>query len=138
MSTIKILWKKSKRKGQLVLVITFVLMVCLIGGCGEVKVYTETEEMISTKVNHEFIVATSSNPATGYMWREGYHDKSMVELVVCTFEVSEAVKQGKAKIGLEQHFRFKALKKGKTEIAIEEQSPSLVTIRQKVFEVNIE
>ena len=138
MSAIKISQKESKLKSRLVLVITFILMVCLLGGCGEVKVYRDTKEMISTKVNHEFIIATGSNPASGYMWRDGYHDESMVELVVCTFEVSEAVKQGKAKIGLEQHFRFKALKKGKTEITIEEQSPGLAIMREKVFQVNIE
>lgn len=125
-------------KSLLVLVITFILAVCLIAGCGKVKIYTDTEETISTRVNHEFIIATGSNPATGYMWREDY-DESMLELVASTFEVSEAVKRGEAEVGLEQHFRFKALKKGKTELNINLVGPSLKWIKQrKVFDVNIE
>lgn len=125
-------------KSLLVLVITFILAVCLIAGCGKVKIYTDTKETISTRVNHEFIIATGSNPATGYMWREDY-DESMLELVASTFEVSEAVKRGEAEVGLEQHFRFKALKKGKTEININLVGPSLKWIKQqKVFDVNIE
>lgn len=123
----------------IVLVIVCTLAVCLVAGCaGEVKVYTDPKQPISVRVKQEFIIATSSNPATAYMWRETY-DKSMLELVASTFEVSEAVKRGEAEIGLEQHFRFKALKKGKTEARIDLAGPDLKAIKEsKVFSISID
>jgi len=84
------------------------------------------------KVNHEFTIATNSNPATAYIWIETY-DESRLKLVASTFGISEAVKRSEAKIGLEQHFLFKALKKGKTEISIDLAGPDLKTIKKKKY-----
>jgi len=122
----------------LVLVIVPVLAVCLVAGCGrEVNIYYEPEQTISVRTNHEFIIATATNPPTGYMWRETF-DENMLELTASTIEVSEAVKRGEAKIGLEQHFRFKALKQGKTEIRIDLAGPNpKFSIERKVFNINI-
>ena len=122
----------------LVLVIVPVLAVSLIAGCGgEVNIYYEPEQTISVRTNHEFIIATATNPPTGYMWRETF-DENMLELTASTIEVSEAVKRGEAKIGLEQHFRFKALKQGKTEIHIDLAGPNpQFSIERKVFHVNV-
>lgn len=125
-------------KWFLVLVIVPVLTVCLIAGCGrEVNIYYNPEQTISVRTNHEFIIATATNPPTGYMWRETF-DENMLELTASTIEASEAVKQGEAKIGLEQHFRFKALKQGKTEIRIDLAGPDpKFSIERKIFNVNI-
>ena len=126
-------------KRFIVLVIACTLALCLVAGCaGEVKVYTDPEQTIIVRVKQEFIIATASNPPTGYMWRETY-DESMLELMASTFEISEAVKRGEAEIGLEQHFRFKALKKGKTEARIDLAGPDLKSIKErKAFSVSIE
>ena len=123
----------------IVLVIVWALAVCLVAGCaGEVKVYTDPEQTIIVRVKQEFIIATGSNPSTGYMWRDSY-DESMLELVASTFEISEATKRGEAEVGLEQHFRYKALKKGKTEARIDLAGPDLKFIKaRKVFSVSIE
>jgi len=126
-------------KRSLAILIVPILMICLVVSCNqEAIIHTDTAETISIKVNHEFIIATPSNPATGYMWRETY-DESMLELVVSTFEVSEAVKKGEAEVGLEQHLRFKALKKGKTEVLIDLLGPDLKHSKgQKRFNVAID
>ncbi len=121
----------------LTLLIIPVLAVCLLAGCGgEVKVYYDPEETISVKANHEFIIATTSNPVTGYMWRETY-DESLLELTASSFEVSEAVKRGEAKVGLEQHFHFKALQKAKTQIRIDLGTSSKFGVERKIFNVDI-
>ena len=126
-------------KRFIVLAIACPLVVCLVAGCArEAKIYYDPEEMISVRVKQEFIIATGSNPPTGYMWRETYNE-SMLELTASTFEISEAVKRGEAEIGLEQHFQFKALKKGKTEIRIDLAGPSLKYVKErKAFSVSIE
>ena len=126
-------------KRFLILAIALMLAVCVVAGCArEAKIYYDPEEMISVRINRDFIIATSSSPSTGYIWREKY-DENMLELLKSTFEVSEAVKRGEAEIGLEQHFRFKALKKGNTEIGIELVGPDLKwVIERKVFNVKID
>ena len=125
-------------KKFLVLSIILIIIVCPIAGCGEVKIFTDPEQPISVKVNREFIIATGTNPPTGYMWRENY-DEAMFELVSSTVEVSEAVKKGEAEIGLEQHFRFKARGRGKTEIAILLVGPDTKFVKsKKTFTVNVE
>ena len=126
-------------KRFIVLAIACPLALYLVAGCArEAKIYYDPEEMISVRVKQEFIIATESNPPTGYMWRETYNE-SMLELTASTFEISEAVKRGEAEIGLEQHFQFKALKKGKTEILIDLAGPDLKSVKKrKAFSVSIE
>ena len=125
-------------KWFLILLIVPILTVCLVVGCGgEVNIYYDPEQTISVKANHEFIIATSTNPPTGYMWRETF-DENMLELTASTVELSEAVKRGEAEIGLEQHFRFKALKEGQTQIRIDLAGPDpKFSIDKKIFNVNI-
>ena len=125
-------------KRFLALLIVPILTACLVAGCGgEVNIYYDPEQTISVKVNHEFIIATSSNPPTGYMWRETF-DENILELTASSFEISEAVKRGEAKVGLEQHFRFKALKKGKTQIRIDLGGPDpKFSLERKIFNVDI-
>ena len=79
-----------------------IMAACLITGCShEATIYRTPKEVINVTVNHEFIIATASNPSTGYMWRET-HDENILEDVASTFEVNEAVKRGETEVGLER------------------------------------
>ena len=65
-------------------------------------------------------------------------DESMLELLSSTVESSEAVKRGEAELGLEQHFRCRALKKGTTEVQLNLRGPDIKhSWDQKVFLVEI-
>lgn len=120
-----------------VLIIVPILTAYLLAGCGgEINVYYDPEQAISVKINQEFIIAARSNPTAGYLWRETY-DKNILELTASTFETSEAVKRGEAEIGLEQHFRFKALKKGKTQINIDLGAAPKLSVKRRIFSIDI-
>lgn len=124
--------------------IAFTVAVGLIAGCsGESKTDVDTRtgvnvvETISTGVNQEFSVARVFDLNSGYIWREDY-DERMLELVESTIDTE---KRGETKIVLLQVFRFKALKKGKTEIMLVNRRETLegpVIARQEVISVNIE
>ena len=125
------------------LFISFTLAVCLIAGCsgeeksGEAKSGGDVVETLSTSVNQEFTLARKFNLSSGYIWREDY-DESMLELVESTIEADE---QEDAKIILSQVFRFKALKKGKTEVTLVYRRATLegpLIARQELISVNIE
>jgi len=125
-------------KRYLVPIMTLLMAVCLLAGCGEAKVYWDVEETITTRVNREFIVSVGANPPSGYDWVET-HDESLLELVGGTFKVNEEATERLGQIALEQHFRFKALKKGKTEVILDLKDPSRkISVRQEIFNVSIE
>ena len=124
--------------------IAFTVAVGLIAGCsGESKTDVDTRtgvnvvETISTGVNQEFSVTRVFDINSGYIWREDY-DERMLELVESTIDTE---RRGETKIVLLQVFRFKALKKGKTEIMLVNRRETLegpVIARQEVISVNIE
>lgn len=124
--------------------IAFTVAVGLIAGCsGESKTDVDTRtgvnvvETISTGVNQEFSITRVFDINSGYMWREDY-DERMLELVESTIDTE---KREETKIVLLQVFRFKALKKGKTEIMLVNRRETLegpVIARQEVISVNIE
>ncbi len=115
-----------------------VVAICLAAGCvGEVKTYTDSGRAISIGVNQEFIIALGSNPTTGYGWQESY-DEAVLELVEKTYKPGEKAEQGVVGAGGVEFFRFKALKTGKTEIALVYKRPwEEKTVDQKVFTVTI-
>lgn len=115
-----------------------VVAICLAAGCvGEVKTYTDSGQAISIGVNQEFIIALGSNPTTGYGWQESY-DEAVLELVEKTYKPGEQAEQGVVGAGGVEFFRFKALKTGKTEIALVYKRPwEEKTVDQKVFTVTI-
>ncbi len=115
-----------------------VVAICLAAGCvGEVKTYTDSGQAISIGVNQEFIIALGSNPTTGYGWQESY-DEAVLELVEKTYKPGEKAEQGVVGAGGVEFFRFKALKTGKTEIALVYKRPwEEKTVDQKVFTVTI-
>jgi len=130
-------------KRFLLLFISFTLAVCLIAGCsgeeksGEAKSGEDGVETLSTSVNQEFTLARKFNLNSGYIWREDY-DERMLELVESTIEANE---QEDAKIILSQVFRFKALKKGKTEVTLVYRRATLegpLIATQELISVNIE
>lgn len=127
-------------KKSLTLITVPVLAVLLIAGCsGKVKIYEDTEETVNTRVNQEFILAADADISSVYMWRADY-DESMLELVASTFEIDEKAKQEGAVNILDQRFRFKALKEGKTRVTLAFSQLTLTEMlvaKEKVYEVII-
>jgi len=129
------------------LFILFTLIVCLVAGysCGaETDVDTKTGvgavETISTSVNQEFSIARGFDLNSGYIWRETY-DENILELVDTAVDANKEGEGENERISLSQVFRFKALKKGKTEILLEHRRLTLegpIIARQEIISVNIE
>jgi len=128
----------SPMRLPLLLVLTSILLVFLLAGCsGEPDIYREPDEVITVKVNQEFIIATETSPPTGYMWT-AIVDESMLELISSTVESNRVEIQGEEKTILEQHFRCRALKKGATEVQLNLRGPDVKhSWDQKVFPVEI-
>ena len=125
--------KKTMVSALLLLMV--LLPACAGGGpVGETVIYRDEKVPIIVKVNQEFVIAVVSNPSSGYMWREEFDDK-FVEVTASTFEINEGMRGTEA--GLEQHFRFKARRKGTTEVEINLKAPDLSTVREREFTVNI-
>jgi len=126
-------------KKFLMLVAVVVVATCLVAGCvGEVKTYTDSGQAVSIGLNQEFVIALGSNPTTGYGWQESY-DEVILELVEKTYKPGEEAKGGVVGAGGVEHFRFKALKTGETEITIVyKRAWEEEILEQKVFTINIE
>lgn len=119
------------------MVLTSILAVCLIAGCGGwVKTYVDREKTISTSVNQEFVIALDANPTTGYDWEESY-DGNMLRLVEKKYNPDEKA-PGLVGASGTQYFRFKTLKTGKTEITVTYKRPwETESAAQIVFNVDI-
>ena len=151
-------------KWFLVLVMTSILAVCLVAGCGGgVKTYvtaidqwidayniSHIEKTIVTRVNQQFIIVLDSNPTTGYEWEESY-DEGMLKLVESKFQragrrpkgakgakPAKPPEEGLVGVGGTQYFRFKALETGKTEITFTyKRAWETDLAEQRVFSVDI-
>ncbi len=123
---------------RLLLVSASIFSLLLLAGCsGEPDIYREPGEVITVKVNREFIIATTTNPPTGYMWTATV-DESMLELVSSTVEARRVEIKGEEKAILEQHFRCRALKRGDTEVQLDLRGPDIKhSWEQKSFPVTI-
>ncbi|MFC1932977.1 protease inhibitor I42 family protein [Chloroflexota bacterium] len=124
-------------KRLLALVMSSILAVCLITGCGGgVKTYLDAEKTISTSIEKEFIIALDSNPTTGYDWEES-HDPYKLILVEEKYTPDEKA-EGLVGTGGTQYFRFTSQKTGKTEITFRYKRPwETEILEQKVFNVEI-
>lgn len=120
------------------LILVAVLAICLLAGCvGEVKTYTDSGQTIGIGANQEFVIALGSNPTTGYGWQES-HDETMLELVEKTYKPGKEAEQDLVGAGGVEYFRFKALKKGETEITMVYKRPwEEEFLEQKVFTIDI-
>ncbi len=121
------------------LIAALLLLTLLAASCrseppGYAGIFRDETQPISVKVGQEFTVAVVSNPATAYMWREEF-DKKFLEVVSATFEINEEKRGTEAM--LEQHYRFKALKKGQTTVRLNLNGPDMRTVRSIDFKVNI-
>jgi len=125
-------------KKFLIPVTVAVIATCLVTGCaGGVLTYDDPEQPINTSVNQEFIIALGANPTTGYDWEEGF-DKTMLKLVDKTYKTAEEAEHEVIGAGGIDYFRFKALKKGTTEITmVYKRSWEEESAEQRVFTVNI-
>jgi predicted secreted protein len=123
---------------KLLLVSASIVSILLLAGCsGEPDIYREPGEVITVKVNREFIIATTTNPPTGYMWTATV-DESMLDLVSSTIKTRRVEIRGEEKVILEQHFRCRALKRGDTEVQLDLRGPDIKHIwEQKSFSVAI-
>ncbi len=125
-------------KGLLAPVMASILIACLVAGCGGgVRTYVDAGREIKTRVDQEFIIALDSNPTTGYRWQEG-HDVTMLSLVEDRYEPDEKA-EGLVGVGGTQYYRFKALRKGSTEVILVYMRPwEEETASDRVFRVTIE
>ncbi|MFC1864726.1 protease inhibitor I42 family protein [Chloroflexota bacterium] len=125
-------------KRLLALVLTSILVVWLIAGCGGVETYTDTEKTIITSIEQEFVIALDSNPTTGYDWEEK-HDLYKLILIEKKYEPDEKA-AGLVGAGGTQYFRFTSQKTGETEITFTYKRPWEEPTSQdvtKVFKVDI-
>ncbi len=94
-----------------------VMVIGLLSGCGE-KEEEKSEygflpvEKIEVKLNEEFTIARQFDLNSGFIWREKY-DESMLELLENKID-TETKEDGT--IILYQVFKFKAKKKGRTQM----------------------
>ncbi len=128
------------------LIITALLAIVLTGlltGCATKEEETEKKwgflpvEKVEIKVNDEFTITKGFDMNSGFIWREKY-DESMLELLKNEIG-SETHEDGT--IALLHVFRFKALKKGNTQIFLANTRSTLegpVVSEQMVFDVYIE
>ena len=124
-------------KKLLALVLTSIVMVSLMTGCGGVKTYTDPEKTISVRIEQEFVIALDSNPTTGYDWEES-HDPYKLILIETKYEPDEKA-EGLVGAGGTKYFRFSASKTGETEVTFVYKRPwETEILEQKVFKVEIE
>lgn len=106
-------------KKNLIYLILIIFLVMLAAGCssgpdGGIKSYSDPSETINTASNSEFIIALESNPTTGYTWEVEY-DETHLELLSQEYKAEEH-EEGMVGVGGTDHFRFKALQGGNSEI----------------------
>ncbi|MFC1983711.1 protease inhibitor I42 family protein [Chloroflexota bacterium] len=126
---------------KLVILITVaVIATSLVAGCmKEVGTYTDSGQTVDIGVKQEFVIAIGANPTTGYDWEVSL-DETMLGLVEKTYKLAEEAEEYRVVgAGGVDYFRFKALKKGTTEIIMTYKRPwEEAGIEQKVFTVNID
>jgi hypothetical protein len=133
--------KGMKMIRWLLLVVVPIMVIGFLSGCGE-KEEAEQEygflpvEKIEVKVNQEFSIARTFDMNSGFIWREKY-DETMLELLVNEIG-TETEEDGN--IVLYQVFRFKAKKKGNTQLFLAFTRSTLdgpVVAKQEVFDIYI-
>jgi inhibitor of cysteine peptidase len=119
------------------LILMLIAAALTVAGCiGVAKTYDDPGQTIDIGIKQEFVIALGSNPTTGYSWQES-HDQTMLELKEKSYK--EEAKEGVVGAGGIEYFRFKALKKGQTEITMTYEQPweGGGSGETKVFTVNI-
>ena len=122
------LWRQKELKGNMKRLIMIVLMSIAVlslvfSGCAtSARAFTEPSQIINTGVNQEFVIALGSNPTTGYSWQAAYDEKALT-LVEQTYK--EQDNTGEQIVGAPgtEYFRFKALRKGQTEVTFTYRRP---------------
>jgi inhibitor of cysteine peptidase len=116
-----------------------ILTIICTTGCSnapqQITANTDAQETL-VKAGQEFLVILTANPSTGYDWVPRY-DEKMLKFINRTYEPF-AVPEGQVGSGGMEYLKFKALKQGKTNIALDymragDTQPS----QQYVYAVNI-
>ena len=123
-------------KRLLVLVTVVLLVLSLVAGCGgEIMTYTDAGQTIDIGLGKEFIIALGANLTTGYKW-EAHNPDNMIMIIENTYQPGK--EEGVVGAGGVEYFRFKAVKKGSTEIIMTYKRPGEEeSLDQKVFTINI-
>ncbi len=143
--------RREKERGMKMKRRLLLALVCLSGvlfvSCVPVArppIYDDTVKPIEVSVNEEFIIAIDYEPTTEYFWREQYDDGTLELLestcVVCTEgELARVTPYNisyPAEAGAVNFSRFKALRKGDTEVTmVFKRPPEETFIEQKIFRV---
>ena len=99
------------------------LLAMVLSGCStQAKAFTDSSQVINTRVNQEFTIALGSNITTGYSWQPTY-DENALNLVEKTYK--EQDNTGKQIVGASgtEYFNFKALSKGETKVTFTYRRP---------------
>ena len=115
------------------LIIGLILAMLLVPVSCAAPAYTDAEKTIITHVDQEFTISLRVTPRLGARWEES-HDGNLLTLLESQIVMDKPLEPvfGNAE------FRFKALKKGKTEITFTLELGSTGPVRdQKVFTVDI-
>lgn len=127
---------------RLLLAMLPVMIIGLLAGCADEEEAAEKNfgflpvEKIELKVNEEFTIKREFDLNSGYIWREKY-DETMLELLVNEID-TETKEDGS--IVLYQVFRFKAKKKGNTQLFLAFTKSTMngpVVAKQEVFDIYI-
>ena len=123
-------------KKFLVSLVTLILTIGLVAGCGGVvKANIDPEETINVSVGQDFVIALDSNPTTGYNWEVSY-DEAILSLVSEEYKTEK--EPGLVGVGGTQYFTFKGLEKGSTAITLTyKRSWETESLEQKDFTVDI-
>ncbi|MBA7690363.1 hypothetical protein ES703_98889 [subsurface metagenome] len=126
--------KRHPERRRLLIVPCVVALAALlvVGGC-QAHTHTDAEKTIITHVDQEFTISLRVTPRLGAYWEES-HDGNLLTLL----ESQIVMDKPSEPVSGNAEFRFKALKKGKTEITFTLGSGSTGPVRdQKVFTVDI-
>ena len=109
-------------KRLLLLLVALVLIVSAVAGCGSsVNTYIDPNEIITLSVGDEFYIAMDRVADEGYIWSPTY-DRAILQLTDEEYK-EEYKEEGLSGPGGTHYCRFRVLKTGTTEIALDYKHP---------------
>jgi inhibitor of cysteine peptidase len=130
-------------KKILVAIVSAILMLsfALTGCATEVKAFTDSNQVINNTLNNEFTIALDANLTTGYSWQPVFDEQAISLVEEPTFKENANTSKGIVGAGGTQYFKFKALKKGETQITFTYKrpwEPVSSTDQRQVFTIKVQ